>query len=387
MSAVGPPLRPPGRPKGAAAPESSLERSRATDPGAQPPRGERPEATFGGEHTAFDGVLHEGRRATALPVRVEADAADLLLSDGTVTGRVPRAGIVADAPVPGVPRTLRLPDGASIETVDHAAVEALWPVGGRIARLAYALESRWPAVVASLAAAAACVWLLIAVVLPQAAEPVARRMSPKVDEFLGKHVLSTLDSRIFSPPELPPAEQAAWRAKFYAFVNDEPDADRYSLVFRHAGAPNAFALPDGTIVVTDEMVRIVGSDDELLAVFAHEMGHVRGRHALRLMLQRSGVAVLLTAVAGDAVGVTYLAAVLPSMLLQSGYSREFEAEADDDAFALLKRRGVSPQAFADLLRRLGRAEPSFRDRGGVSRYLGSHPATAERIRRAEDAAR
>ena len=385
MSAVGPPLRPPDRPRGAAALDGSVELSRATVPGAEPTRAERREATFAGEHTAFDGVLHEGRRASALAVRVEAHGAYLLLWDGTVTGRVPRSGIVADAPVPGVPRTLRLPDGASIETVDRAAVEALWPVRGRIERLAYALESRWPAVLACLVAAAAGVWFLIAVVLPQAAEPVARGMSPRVDEFLGKQVLSTLDGRIFAPSDLPQAQQEAWQAKFDAFVAGEPGADRYSLVFRHAGAPNAFALPDGTIVVTDEMVRAVGNDDELRAVFAHEIGHVRGRHALRLVLQRSGVAILLTAVAGDAIGVTYLAAALPSMLLQSGYSREFEVEADDAALAQLKRHGVSPQVFADLMRRLERQEPAARKQGAVSRYLGSHPATEERIRRAEEA--
>jgi predicted Zn-dependent protease len=334
---------------------------------------------------AFEAVLHEGRRATALPVRVEVDGDGLTLSDGVVTGRMSRAGIVADAPVPGIARTLRLPDGASLETVDHAAVAALWPEPGRLARFAYALESRWPAVIASLVAAAACVWLLISVVLPLAAEPVARHMSPRVDAFLGKQVLATLDNRILAPTELTPDEREALRRKFAAFIADEPDAERYSVVFRRAGAPNALALPDGEIVVTDEMVRAVGSDDELLAVFAHEIGHIRGRHALRLVLQRSGVAVLLAALAGDAVGVTYLAAVLPSMLLQSGYSREFEAEADAESFAQLKRHGISPQVFADLMRRLEREQPALRDRGGVSRYLRSHPATADRIRRAEEA--
>ena len=87
-------------------------------------------------------------------------------------------------------------------------------------------------------------------------------------------------------------------------------------------------------------------------MLAHEIGHVRGRHAMRLVLQSSGVAVLLTALAGDAVGVTFLAVALPTMLLQSGYSRQFEAEADDYAFAHMKRHGVSPQAFADVMRRL-----------------------------------
>ncbi len=336
-------------------------------------------------HRVFDGVLHEGRRATADPVRVEENGGDLLLSDGTVTGRVPRAGIVADTPVPGVPRTLLLPGGARIETADHAAVEALWPVRGRVAGVAYALESRWPAVVASLAATASCVWLLIAVVLPGVADPVARRISPQVDDFLGKQALATLDRAFLERSELHPWEQDAWRAKFDAFVAGEPRADRYALEFRHAGAPNAFALPDGTIVITDEMVRAIDSDDEFRAVLAHEIGHVRGRHAVRLLLQRSGIAVLLAAVAGDAVGVTYLAVALPSLLLQSSYSREFESEADDFAFAQLKRKGVSPKAFADLMRRLEREEPALRDEGGVSRYLRSHPATEERIRRAEAA--
>jgi predicted Zn-dependent protease len=92
-------------------------------------------------------------------------------------------------------------------------------------------------------------------------------------------------------------------------------------------------------------------------------------------------------VAGDAVGVTYLAAALPSMLLQSSYSREFETEADDYAFVLLKRNGVSPQVFADMLRRLEASEPRVANDGGVGRYLASHPATEERIRRAEEAAR
>ncbi len=133
------------------------------------------------------------------------------------------------------------------------------------------------------------------------------------------------------------------------------------------------------------MVDAVDNDDELLAVLAHEIGHVRGRHAMRLVLQNSGIAVLMTALAGDAVGVTFLAVALPSMLVQSGYSRQFEAEADDYAFAHLKRHGVSPQAFANVMRRLEKETGGAKDDGPVMRYLGTHPSSAERIRRAEEA--
>ena len=332
---------------------------------------------------AFDGVLHDGRTAVAVPVRVEELLEDVTIADGTVTARLPRARIVADAPIPGVPRTLRLPEGERIETADHPAVAAMWPERDVIARTAYALESRWWAVFGGIAITAACVWLIVAIALPLGADPVARRISPNVERYLGKQALASLDATVLKPSRLPEDEQEAWSEKFDHFIAGETGAERYGIVFRHAGTPNAFALPGGTIVVTDEMVDAVGSADELLAVLAHEIGHVRGRHAMRLVLQNSGIAVLMTALAGDAVGGTFLAIALPSMLLQSGYSRQFEVEADDYAFAYMKRHGVSPQAFADVMRRLEKEAGGVKDDGAVTRYLGTHPATAERIRRAE----
>jgi predicted Zn-dependent protease len=334
---------------------------------------------------AFDGAFHDGRTARAVPVRVEVDGDEATVCDGVVAGRIRRAGFVADAPIPGVLRTLRLPGGESIETADHAAVAALWPERGAVARLAYALESRWPAALAAIAATAAFVWLVVAIVLPGAADPVARRISPDVERRLGEHALEALDRLALKPSQLSTEEQDAWEAKFKAFVAGEPGAERYAIVFRGARRPNAFALPGGTIVVTDAMIRAAGSDDELRAVLAHEIGHVRGRHALRLVLQDSGIAVLATALAGDAAGVTFLAVALPSMLFQSRYSREFEAEADEYAFAHLKRHGVSPQAFADVMRRLAKEEGATGSDDAVGRWLGSHPATEERIRRAEEA--
>lgn len=334
---------------------------------------------------AFDGVLHDGRTATAVPVRVEEQGDDIAICDGTVTARVPRAAVVADAPIPGVPRVLRLPDGERIESEEHAAVAALWPERGIVARAAYAVETRWWAVFTGIAITAGCIWLVVAVLLPLGADPLARSISPEVERYMGEQALKSLDKTVMKPSQLSADEQEEWEDKFDAFVEGEKGEEKYAVVFRHAGGPNAFALPGGTIVITDEMVDAVGSDDELLAVLAHEIGHVRGRHAMRLVLQSSGIAVLMTALAGDAAGVTFLAAALPTMLLQSGYSRQFEAEADDYAFAHLKRHGVSPQAFADVMRRLEKETGGPRDDSAVMHYLGSHPSSAERIRRAEEA--
>src|SRR2546426_11641338 len=85
---------------------------------------------------------------------------------------------------------------------------------------------------------------------------------------------------------------------------------------------------------------------------AHEFVSVRHRHGLRQALQAAGLAALISALAGDAVSITSLAATLPMILLQSGYSREFEDEADSYAFQRLKEIGLSPKAFAEIMTRL-----------------------------------
>ncbi len=334
--------------------------------------------------TGFDGVLFDGMRATGVPVRVEPQGAEVSIASAAGQSRtIPRDQIVADAPVPGVLRRLLLPSGELIETGDAEAIASLWPPTDVISRAAFAIESRWWAVLTGLALTAGAVWLIVAYVLPLAAAPVATRISPRVEAFMGKQTLAALDRTVFSPSTLSDEEVQKRRDAFTAFVEGE-SLQPPRLEFRHAGTPNALALPGGIIVVTDEMVQTTANDAEFLAVVAHEMGHVHGHHAMRLVLQSSGLAVLMTALAGDAVGTTVLAAAVPAILLRTRYSRQFESEADDYAFALLKRRGQSPQAFADLLRRLSLEEHEPADPHSLRQYLSTHPATEDRIRRAEE---
>ena len=110
------------------------------------------------------------------------------------------------------------------------------------------------------------------------------------------------------------------------------------VMFRKGGAlgPNAFALPDGTIVFTDEMVRLAEHDDELSAVLAHEIGHVVRRHGMRTIIQDSLLGFLILAITGDITGSSELFIGLPVLLTEMAYSREFEREADQYALAYMQ---------------------------------------------------
>lgn len=337
--------------------------------------------------TTIAGTLFDGRVPLGRAVELTIEANDVLVAGPDVAPtRVARASVVPDTPVTGVARRLQLPGGIVVETADDAAVSAAWPTPRGPGRIGAALERRWLATLAAGAAGATVLWLVVAFALPLAADPVARTISPEIERAVGQHALATLDRLYAEPSRLPVEQREHVESLLDEFMAGESSVSPWQLEFRRLGGPNAFALPGNTIVVTDELVAFARSDDELLAVLAHEIGHLRERHATRLVLQQSGIAVLATAVAGDAVGMTFLAAAVPAMLLDARYSRAFEEEADAAAIAQLRRHGRSPRAFAEVMRRFAADPRTTQPDDPLFRYLSTHPATEERIRRAEDEA-
>jgi predicted Zn-dependent protease len=140
--------------------------------------------------------------------------------------------------------------------------------------------------------------------------------------------------------------------------------------------PNAFALPGGFIFVSRPLLRLCqGSHDDLAFVLGHEMAHVLCGHVLERMVARSliGVAVgrlnpfrLLRGPLGG----------LMSILLQQGYSRDQELEADRLGAELARRAGFDPAAGPRLLNKLSQL---FAMPGELMGYFSSHPAWEVRL--------
>jgi Zn-dependent protease with chaperone function len=80
-------------------------------------------------------------------------------------------------------------------------------------------------------------------------------------------------------------------------------------------------------MMTDQPVERARHDEELIAILAHEIGQIAGRHALRRTLQASALSLLALLVFGDVAPVPALAASIPLILTEMGYSRDFEREA------------------------------------------------------------
>ena len=117
-------------------------------------------------------------------------------------------------------------------------------------------------------------------------------------------------------------------------------------------------------------------------MLAHEIGHVVHRHALRSVLQNTSVLLVVGVLMGDISSITGAAAAIPTLLLESHYSRQFETEADTFAYARMREYGVQPHHFARILRKLAGDQAAHEQ--GILGYFSTHPDTEERAARFED---
>jgi Zn-dependent protease with chaperone function len=250
-------------------------------------------------------------------------------------------------------------------------------------------QQSWRAVLASAVLVVAGLAGLWQWGLPWGAQAALAWIPPTADASVGEFSLQAIDKEWMKPSTLPEAKQEALRRAFQGVVARQPagQAPAYRLLFRQSRiGPNAFALPGGSIILTDELVELLGDDEAtLMGVLAHELGHVKHRHGMRLLVQAAAVGVVASVVWGD---ISSIAAGVPVLLGQAGYSRAAEWEADQNAARMLRHAGLSPAAMLTLFERLAehRRDKGLGAFGGLGIAISSHPADEERIRFFREAA-
>lgn len=308
-------------------------------------------------------------------LRIESTGGDML-------AEAPLSRVRISHRLGNVVRRFEFPGGAHFEADANDAVDAML-AGIRhgtvwIDRLERSF--RWVLVAFLLAAAA--VFLFLQYGIPSLARVLADGTPDNVTRLISQQTMKTLESFVLKPSLLSAKDRAKAAALFAKIAHFGPrGAQGYRLEFRSAPAfgPNAFALPDGTIVMTDRLWPEVRADDEIEGVFAHEMSHVDRRHGMQSLYQAAIVPAAIALITGDVSQITQIATILPGILVQSAYSRRFEQQADDDAAQILLRAGEDPAGLAHILQRIDGKVCG--KKGCGPSWLGDHPLTAERVAR------
>ena len=244
-------------------------------------------------------------------------------------------------------RRIGFADGSAFITQDNDAVDALLAHSHtQLTSSIHSLEGSFQAVALGLLVLIAGVYLGVTQGIPWAAERVATQIPQDVQNRLGRDALVFLDRIMLEPSELEPAEKQRLRRLAMPALVAAGFADT-DLQFRKSIGPNALTLPDGTIVITDELVALA-NDDQLLAVVYHELGHLEGRHILRRTLQNSFLVLGVFFLTGDVNSVELLLAI-PTVIMNSAYSRDFEREADRYALEKLIANEIPIDSFAQIM--------------------------------------
>lgn len=164
-------------------------------------------------------------------------------------------------------------------------------------------------------------------------------------------------------------------------ASNVPQRDSIWITIVDAPFPNAFALPDNSIIVTDDLIALADHPDELTGVIAHEIAHIEHNHVLTNVIRQIGAGIFFDVVFGGA-GAGQAVAIASVNLAGLRYSRGDEADADRRGLDYLDAARVDAGGLARLFDRL-----SHEQGGDIPTLISSHPATAARAAAARARAR
>lgn len=172
-----------------------------------------------------------------------------------------------------------------------------------------------------------------------------------------------------------------------AKASDMPETfNGYHFLILDSDEINALATPGGLIFITRGMLRCCRNEDAVAAVLAHEIGHVQFKHGLQAIKKSriTSALIILGTEGAKTFGGEDLANLtatfedsisdITSSLVNNGYSRKFERQADIAAVTILKRVGYDPNGLVDMLKMMDK-----KLKPGSPDFAKTHPSPTSRI--------
>ena len=226
------------------------------------------------------------------------------------------------------------------------------------------------------------------------------------DAELENYLSSMVTSQILSKHKVNPNDSINDLVKRLGekVLNNWPTALRgykYSFTVLESNQVNACAAPGGKVFIHSGLIDAIETENELVGVLAHEITHIERRHGIRQYYQKKSRA-FWTALAAAALGVGVEAAtgdpglgdfvfqnlldvaLLANVIAVSGYSREYEIEADYYAIAFMKSMGDN-RSYRRMMKKI---QYDANVNGYVRRKrsaFATHPDIEQRVQFAENA--
>jgi Zn-dependent protease with chaperone function len=281
------------------------------------------------------------------------------------------------SPLGSLPHEIRLPNGALLNIESH---HDLTPFLGTKKQLISRLEQHRVFWLIALLLVPVCLYVIIEQGIPRMAKGVTPLVPEQVLTEIDQQVMTMLDSTMLDESQLD--EESQLTLSDYIQNNEyssELVLEKYNISYRNSKSfgANAFALPGGSIVVTDDLYKLLENDKQaLIAVLLHEIGHVEHQHGLQLIAETAATTLLMTYFFGDMEGIVETFTGTALTVIQNKFSQQLEKEADSFAVDQLKKLGIPPKTLGKALSKLVK---STGNNELLEKYFSSHPSIKDRI--------
>ena len=322
----------------------------------------------------IDALLYDGKSSKEHKVSIEftANRRVVILSHDI---DVSLDEVEIESRLGNTPRVIEFDNGIRCKSKENDKIDQVLKEFGLSKSKAYKIESSLGLTLGSVFVTIGFIWFMLTTGSTYTANLLASILPKSTLTEVSEVTMNQLEDGYLRPSKLSDRQERIIQAHFDKLVEGETG---YKLHFRSSPkmGPNAFALPSGDIVLTDQLVALSQDKEyrDILGVLAHEKGHVVKNHSLRIAIKTGISGSIIGYITGD---ISLLASTIPTILINSSYSREFEHEADVHAVKELKRMNVSTKYIANLFEALEKKQGE--DNSTVMSMFASHPLTSKRI--------
>ncbi|MFQ3189820.1 MAG: Zn-dependent protease with chaperone function [Paraglaciecola sp.] len=282
-----------------------------------------------------------------------------------------------------VPREFSLYDQGLV-VVDSTAAVDTWIASNSKQNKVSKLEKSMSTVLLCTILVPIFLFVFFKYLIPSSAILFADYVPKSLVNIASKHTLSALDSSILAETSLDDETRNNYQNMWQDVISKIDVPTQFNIQFRQSetmGA-NAFALPNGTIVITDELVKLIDDDHDLLtAILLHEIGHIEHKHSMRLISEALATSIAVNYFFADLGGLVEFFAGISNTVVQNQFSQKLEWEADNYALSKLDELGMDRESFADAMKKLADTLPK---ESKLTLLLQSHPSMQSRIDNARD---
>ncbi|TAN37357.1 MAG: peptidase M48 [Verrucomicrobia bacterium] len=223
-----------------------------------------------------------------------------------------------------------------------------------------------------------------------AIEKTFKDITPEQEFYIGRSVAATILTTYKPYNNEAATHYLNVLGQTLALAADKPETfGGYHFIIMDTDEINAFSAPGGFVMVSRGLIRCCRDEDALAAVLAHEVGHVENQHGLKAIKgsRLTGALTILALEAGKNLGGQNLADVtkafegsigdITSSLVNKGYARDLEYQADASAIKILQRVGYNPAGLLDMLDQMKQRMPP-----GSAGFGKTHPDPQLRVEKA-----